>query len=571
MYSKIKHVQYLVQLLKEHNVHHIVLSPGARNIPISHSVEEDDFFTCYSVVDERSAAYFAIGLSQELGNETVAICCTSSVAASNYMPGITEAFYLNVPLLVITCDRNPRLLNQRENQMIDQVDMFKNFCKKCVNLPLVEVEEDEWYCQRLINEGLLELRHHGCGPVQINVPISGGIGHFQEEGLPPVKTIRRIEYGRTPEAWKERAEKLKNAKKIMVVCGQRIPMGGHEAEMMEKFAKKYNCIIATERISNVEIPGSLDIYGACEVMPLDQFDDYIPDIVITIGGNFVSRIKDLLRVRHGRFEHWSVTEKGEICDVVKSLTTVFECTDDDFFTYFANEAGLTMSNDKNFFNTWKNYVDHSQFPDLPYSNSYAIKKLAEKMPSGSLMQLGILNATRIMGHCKTKPGMTAYSNVGAFGIDGSMSTFVGQSVASPDKLAFCVIGDLSFFYDMNALQIKHLGKNVRIFLINNSGAAEFHYFMGQKLIPTINWHIAAEHGTTAEGWVKSRGLNYFCAHNQEEFDANLDAFINPDADAPQVFEVFTKKDEDADILKNYYKTYKTSKIEKVKNGFHFFK
>ena len=156
MYSKIKNVQYLVQLLKEHGGHHMVLSPGARDIPISHSVEEDPFFTCYSVVDERSAAYFAIGLSQQLGNEIVAIVCTSSVAASNYMPGITEAFYLKVPLLVITCDRNPRLLGQMENQMIDQVDMFKNFCKKCVNLPLIEAPEDDWYCQRLVNEAILD-------------------------------------------------------------------------------------------------------------------------------------------------------------------------------------------------------------------------------------------------------------------------------------------------------------------------------------------------------------------------------------------------------------------------------
>ncbi|MBO4214474.1 MAG: 2-succinyl-5-enolpyruvyl-6-hydroxy-3-cyclohexene-1-carboxylic-acid synthase [Lachnospiraceae bacterium] len=565
MYSKIKNVQYLVQLLKEHGVHHMVLSPGARDIPISHSVEEDPFFTCYSVVDERSAAYFAIGLSQQLGNEIVAIVCTSSVAASNYMPGITEAFYLKVPLLVITCDRNPRLLGQMENQMIDQVDMFKNFCKKCVNLPLIEAPEDDWYCQRLVNEAILEVKHHGMGPVQINVPISGGIGMFQEEGLPKVTKIERIEYARDEEMWENRKNRLYEAKKILVVCGQRTPATSEEYGYMEQFAKKYNCVIATERISNVEVEGSLNIYGACEVMPLEKFDEFIPDIVITLGGNFVSRIKDLLRARCGKFEHWSIAEDGVICDVVKSLTTVFECTPYDFFKYYGGDDEEGVGNDLMYFKQWAEYMELAKFPELEYSNSYAIKKLSEKMPAGSLMHLGILNATRIMSYCTVEPNMISYSNVGAFGIDGSMSTFMGQSVASPDKLCFLVIGDLSFFYDMNALQIKHVGKNVRIFLINNHGAAEFHYFMGQKLIPTINWHIAAEHSTDAEGWIKSRHFNYFSAHNKEEFDANIDAFINPNADCPQVFEIFTEKDKDADILKAFRDSFKEKKttMEKV--------
>ncbi len=556
MYSKIKSVQYLVALMKAHNIRHVVLSPGGRNIPINHSLEQDEFFDCYSVVDERSAAYFALGLAKQF-QEPVAICCTSSVAASNYLPAITEAFYLHVPLLVLTSDRHPYMLDQMENQMIDQVDMYKNFCKLCVKLPMVVNAEDEWYCQRKINEAILELCHHGSGPVQIDIPIAGEIGMYTEPELPKVKVIKRLEYKRRESEWKEKLAELKEAKRILVVCGEQGMPGKDLSEAISRFGKKYNCVIATEKVSNVAGTGALELFGAAQVIPLDKFNaEFKPDIVISFGGNFVSRIKDLLRARHDDVTHWLIDEAGSICDVFKCLTTVFECTPLDFFEYFASGAGLTMSNNRKYYDLWAEYAKSAEYPEFDYSNSYAIKALSEKIPSGSLMHLGILNATRIMSHCKTAEDITAYSNIGAFGIDGSMSTFVGQSVAAPDKPAFLVIGDLSFFYDMNALQIRHLGKNVRIMMINNSGAAEFHFFMGEKTIPTLNRHIAAEHFTSAEGWVRTKNFKYLSAHSAEEFDRNLPEFVKEDSDVPIFFEVFTDKKADAEKLKAFYAKFK---------------
>ncbi len=559
MYSQVKSVQYLVALMKAHNVKHVVLSPGGRNIPINHSLEQDDFFTCYSVVDERSAAYFALGLSRQLGNEIVAVCCTSSVAASNYLPAITEAYYLNVPLLVLTADRHPHMLGQRENQMIDQVNMYQNFCKKCVNLPYTETPSDLWACQRMINEAILEVKHHGCGPVQINIPIAGSIGLFTEPKLPAVKVINRLEYGRTPQKWNAMAEKLAKAQKILVVCGERVPPTLAEKELIEEFARKYNCVVATEHVSNVNCEGSLDLFGAAQVMPLDTFTDFVPDIVISLGGNFVSRLKDLLRAKPAKSEHWLIDEGGNVCDLFKSLRCIYECTPIDFFRFFVNKAPEGIKNNRNYYNMWKDYADRAVYPEFPFSNSYAIKGLSTKLPDNAILHLGILNATRIMQHCPIPAGITAYSNIGAFGIDGSMSTFMGQAAAAPDKPAFLVIGDLSFFYDMNALQMRHISKNVRIMLVNNSGAAEFHLFMGEKVIPTLNRHIAAEHSTSAKGWVESRNFRYYSARTAEEFDSVLDAFIDPKADRPAVLEVFTDKKADAEMLKEYYNKFKTKK------------
>ena len=168
MYTELKTYQYIIALLKEYGIKHCVLSAGSRNVPFVHSIEEDPYFHCYSVVDERSAGYFALGIAQEL-NEPVVISCTSSTATCNYWPPVAEAFYQGVPLVVLTSDRDPEMLGQWEDQMIDQVGMYDRHVRKSVNLPIINNYDDEIYCQRLINEALLELNHHGTGPVHINI------------------------------------------------------------------------------------------------------------------------------------------------------------------------------------------------------------------------------------------------------------------------------------------------------------------------------------------------------------------------------------------------------------------
>ena len=216
MYSKIKNVQIIVSLLKQHNIKHIVLSAGTRHVPIAHSVENDDFFVTYSVVDERSAGYYALGLSKQLG-EPVALACTSSTATCNYTPAIAEAYYQKVPLLFLTGDRDPYCLDQLEDQMINQVDMYRNFCKKCVSLPVVETEKDVWYCQRLVNEAILELNHHGCGPVQINFPINQSINDIADASVPELplyNKIERFELTTPEEKWAAKVDELKKKSRI---------------------------------------------------------------------------------------------------------------------------------------------------------------------------------------------------------------------------------------------------------------------------------------------------------------------------------------------------------------------
>ncbi len=264
MYTELKSYQIIIALLKKYGIRHCVLSAGSRNVPFVHSVEEDPDFTCYSIVDERSAGYFALGLAQEL-NEPVVLSCTSSTATCNYYPPVVLAYKQNVPLVVLTSDRNPAMLRQREDQMIDQVDMFGQNIKKAVNLPIVNDGDDFIYCQRLVNEALMELDHHGKGPVQINIPMKAYNNSFNVSVLPEVTKIERLDLSMRESLWASKVQKLKQAKRILVVCGQNSSVPDRLKQSLTDFFERFNCSLSMEYMANVSEAGGgnkhIAVYG----------------------------------------------------------------------------------------------------------------------------------------------------------------------------------------------------------------------------------------------------------------------------------------------------------------------
>lgn len=236
MNSSFRSVQILVDLLKQYKIKDVVLSPGGSDIPLIHSIETDEYFTCYSVVDERSAAYFAMGVAQQK-NVPVACVCTSGTAVCNYLPGITEAFYQSVPVLAITADKNPYYQGQLEIQKIEQTHIFDGVVKKSVDLPVVQNSEDEWLCNRLVNEALLALTHHGRGPVQINVPIVGRTDLYDDKTLPAERKINIVEWLDDDETWSNYAQKLVSAKRVLFVMGQGVTFTSEIVSLLEELHK----------------------------------------------------------------------------------------------------------------------------------------------------------------------------------------------------------------------------------------------------------------------------------------------------------------------------------------------
>ncbi len=573
MYSKIKNVQIIISLLKQHGIRHIVLSAGTRHVPIAHSVENDPFFSCYSVVDERSAGYYAIGIAKATG-EAVAIACTSSTATCNYTPAVAEAFYQKVPLLILTGDRDPYRLDQLEDQMIDQVDMYRNFCKKCVNLPVVKNSYDEWYCSRLVNEAMLELTHHGCGPVQINFPIVESIEDIADASvpsLPQAGVIHRTDPLSPDSVWEDVISRLKGYRRIMVLCGSACPPSTDAKKAMECFAAKYNCVFATEKVSNLYFDGALDTYLIGEALSGGLVEsDVRPDLVIFFGGNFISRWKTHLRGHNSSFATWVISPDGKISDPLQNLEQVFECTPEYFFRRCSEGAG-DIANDHALYSTFEDIRSRISIPDndtlIDAVNGYglsdspiphgaltsftAIRSLAAAMPADSVVHLGILNSTRIMEMFDLPEGTEVHSNIGTDGIDGSMSTFLGHAAVT-EKECFLTVGDLSFFYDMNSASLRNIGSNVHILMLNNGGGAEFYFSMGPKRLPNIDRHISAAHSHRAKEWVEANGFRYMTAASQEEFDAQVGDFVSCGT-GPVFFEVFTDKQHDVDILKGFQK------------------
>lgn len=572
MYTEVRSYQYIIAMLKKYGIKHCVLSAGSRNLPFVHSVEEDPYFKCYSVVDERSAGYFALGLAQEL-NEPVVISCTSSTATCNYWPPVSEAFYQNVPLVILTSDRDQQMLGHWEDQMIDQVGMYDRHVKKSVNLPIINNSNDEIYCQRLINEALLELNHNGAtGPIHINVPTNTYNRTFTVKELPEPNIIERLFYNSNKDMWDEKLLKLKNSNRILVTCGQKSNVSDTLKIEIDNFFQKFNSTIVVDYMSNLDFE-----QGINTVMSMDsrfvsskKVKELLPEIVISFGGQIFSGIKEQLKNNYGLFEHWLIQEDGRIVDLYKSLTTVFECKPEYFFEYMNNNCDDNFSNNMIYYNQFKEYNESIIIPSFNYSSIYAIKNVVESIPENSILHLSINDSIRITNFFKINKNIKTYANIGTHGIDGCLSSFIGQSCAS-NKQSFLIIGDLAFFYDMNALRINKLSNNVHILLINNHGGSEFHF---NKIWQnkSSDLHTSARHNTKAEGWVKENGFIYLSANDKDSFDDNLEKFIKNN-DKPILFEVFTEMQTDSEEIIKFFELSRPKDIQSeiIRNGKEFIK
>jgi len=553
MYSNLKHIQLLVSMLKTRGIANIVISPGNSHNAIVRSLENDAYFKTYNIIDERSAAFFAIGLCQEM-NVPIALCCTAGTAVSNYLSGVTEAHRRKLPLVVITADKNPYYLGQDEDQMIDQVSMLEKVIKYTCTTPIIKDSKDEWYCSRILNEAYLEMNHHGKGPVQINVPIEEGklaIGYtFTSKSLPIFNLINRLDLLK-----KEDVEKITSIfrqlkdKKILFLCGQDYHIEKEEVKLIESVFSKYNCIFATDKLSNIYGTGIMQISKAA-LYHKRNIESLVPDIVISIAGNTALDFKFSLKNPKYSFKHWIINDDGKIADPFKKLSMVFEGSTVEFLRAMDSTVEEKIDS-HSYFDLWKKENDKFQIPDFEFSNLYAVKALMNKIPLNSILNLGNSTTIRIAQFFNLDESVQVYCNRGVNGIDGNLSTFIGQSAAT-DKLSFLIIGDLSFFYDMNGMWNRYVGKNVRIMLINNEGASLFHFNQGLQQYPTLNENVAAEHFTTAKGWIESLGIKYLCARKKEEFEECIEEFLSDSSEGPVFFEVFTHKDEDARLQHEFY-------------------
>jgi 2-succinyl-5-enolpyruvyl-6-hydroxy-3-cyclohexene-1-carboxylate synthase len=469
MYTDAKQVQLLIVMLKEYGIKRIVISPGTRNFPLVHSIENDPDFICYSIVDERSASYFAMGLILETG-EPVAVSCTSGTASANYHSAVCEAYYQKMPLILLTADRNPYYLDHRENQMIPQVNMYGSSCIKAVTIPAIKDAQDEWYCYRTLNEALLETERKEKGPIQINYVLEDWeLDRFHTPVLPQLKKMERI-FMEDTKLWEEKAREITSAKRVLVVFGQSTPPSNQLTTAIETFFSYTNSVISVDYTANLHCKGTLEMTRLMDSLQGEFFEEIEPDIVISMNNNYLNGIKWALKGTRTLFTHWDVNADGKLVDEYRQLSSVFACTPLEFFEqmneYLFKEGQIKQEHA--YYHTIEEKMKLLSDYDFEYSNLYVMKAFEKKVPAGANLHLGNIRSAYLAQFFPLSEQVRVYAHNGTTTIDGSLSTFVGQAAAT-DKLSFCFLGDLSFFYDMNALWNRYIKNTMRILLLNNGG------------------------------------------------------------------------------------------------------
>ena len=563
MYSNKENVNILTALLIKAGVKHAVVCPGSRNAPIVHNLNECPDIKCYPVTDERSAGFYALGMAL-CEAEPVAVCVTSGTALLNLAPAVAEAYYQHVPLVVISADRPPQWIDQLDGQTLPQPYALGRFVARSVSIPEVTDTESHWYCNRLINEALLEATGRRELPVHINVPLSEPLFQFDVEELPDEGTTIRccgiidlwdIDHcGLRADFWA--------AKRPMIVIGQNretILKDDQIQHLMKHAVVLYEPLgsdIGTTHFDEV-------LYA------MGEDESLLPDFVL-YGGQVVSkRLKQFLR-KATQADFWELSLDGQLHDTFMRTKGVLESRFSNVLMWLEAAVSDTktweddldkefgeLPDTSEFVNRWQKELDKAaqvaETMEPPYSQMAVIKRFEQQLnQSDTPAIMHYANSTAVRLACIYSTSYV-FCNRGVNGIDGSLSTAAGFSCVT-DYQVFCVIGDLSFFYDQNALWNQNLKGNFRILLMNNGKGGIFNMLKGLEQSPAREKFVSAAHHTTAEGICLQNDVVYLKAENMEGMQQGIDWLLHTKSERPLLLEVLTDASEDERVYRDYYRS-----------------
>lgn len=551
-YSSKRSIQILAYLLKEYGIFNIVISPGSRNAPLAIHFSETDEFNCYSIVDERSAAFVGLGMAKS-EKKPVAITCTSGSASANYYPAITEAFYQNIPMLILTADRPTDYVDIFDGQTIRQNAIYAQHSYGDFQLMEDGKENADDENFSLIKKAI-ELCFEKQGPVHINIPLEEPLYQLVSElpTFPPVeKNISKKQY----ELPSNLAAEWNLSKRILILVGTRDY--SEELEMqLGQLVKNHSVVVLTEATSNITHPkffSHIDryIFNFSE----EDFKTYAPDILVTIGQNVVSKkVKQFLRKAKPK-NHWHIHEVWQP-DTFFSLTEKIETQPEIFFKKLLNFIKLEP---QPYFNLWdvlrdKRDLKHNDYClKAPFSDFKFFEILSEKLPENINLHFSNSSAIRyaqLFDFQKNK----IFCNRGTSGIDGSTSTAMGFAMKSAQQTVL-VTGDLSFFYDINGLWNNYIPPYTRIIVFNNGGGDIFKIIPGPSSTNALDEFILTKHHKNAELIAKHFGFSYTKVSDEDTLSRVLDNFFKQDVKS-KILEVDTAAVENSEVLKNYFEALK---------------
>lgn len=548
-YSSKRSIQILSHLLKEYGIFNFIISPGSRNAPLAIHFSETDEFNCCSIIDERSAAFVGLGMAQSL-KKPVVLTCTSGSAAANYYPAVTEAFYQNIPLLLLTADRPTDFVDLFDGQTIRQKDLFQQHSYGDFELLEDEKEGADEHNFEIIKKAL-ELCFEKQGPVHINIPLSEPLYELVSElpMLPPVeKTIQKKNF----EISSTVISDWNTSKKILILVGTR-PYSEELQMQLSQLVKNHSAVVLTEMNSNLDNEkffAHVDryVFNFSE----SDFQNFAPDLLITVGQNVVSKkVKQFLRKAKPQ-KHWHVDSVWQP-DTYFSLTQKIETTAEVFFSKLLNNIKLEP---QPYYNLWDVLRDKKDLKHLEYvvktgfSDFYLFNRLSQNIPENYNIHFSNSTAIRYAQLFDFQK-YHSFCNRGTSGIDGSTSTAMGFAMADKNP-TILITGELSFFYDINGLWNQYIPPYTRIVVFNNGGGDIFKFIPGpSKASNALDEFIATKHSKNVELLAKHFGFSYTKVEDEDTLDRVLHNFFSPDT-KPKILEVDTQEIENAEILKNYF-------------------
>lgn len=553
-FSSKKSIQILAHLLKAYHLSDIVISPGSRNAPLAIQFADMEEFHTYSIVDERSAGFVALGMAMAT-KKPVALTCTSGSAATNYYPAVVEAFYQNIPLLILTADRPKDFVDLFDGQTIRQKNLFHQHSYGDFELledGEVNAEDEN---QKIIKTAL-ELCYEKQGPVHINIPLAEPLYELVSE-MPKYPAVEIMKDKNRESVSSTMVADWNLSKRIMILVGTQHLTSDLNA-ILSQFVKNHSVVVLCEANSNLNHPKFFNhidryIYNFSE----EDYTMYAPDLLITVGQNVVSKkVKQFLRTVHP-LKHWHIDEFWHP-DTYFSLTEKVEVKAEVFFT---NLLKLIQLEPSSYYNLWDNLRSkkdllHNQYiANTEFSDFLFFKLFSESIPENWVIHFSNSSAIRYAQLFDFSQHQV-YCNRGVSGIDGCTSTAVGFAIKS-NLPTVLVTGDLAFFYDINGLWNQYIPPFMRIIIFNNGGGNIFKIIPGPENVNenVLDEFIVTKHHRNAENLAKSFGFSYAKAEDEDTLSRMLENIFKP-SPQPKILEVNTSREENAEILKNYFEALK---------------
>lgn len=549
IYPKIPLAQSIIEICKAKGIEHIVISPGSRNAPLTIGFTNNSAFTCYSIADERCAAFFALGIAQQI-QKPVAVICTSGSALLNYYPAVAEAFYNQIPLVVISADRPHDKIDIGDGQTIRQENVYANHILYNANLLEEASEENDLKIQEA-----LFLATSKKGPVHINVPFEEPLYEVVEELSVKPSLVNLVPEKKEKPNLEEFVTLWNQSSKKMMLIGGNDPKAVDQ-KYLDILGKDSSVVVMTEVTSNLHQDNFItNIDTIITPFTDEDFKAFQPEILVTFGGMIVSkRVKAFLR-KYKPKQHWHVDELRAY-NTFDCLTQHFEVSPNTFFEEFLTKTNSPESNYQKEALQIRNHraIKHTEYLNsIEFSDLKVFEKLLSKLPVNSQLQISNSSPIRYAQLFPIDKTISVFCNRGTSGIDGSTSTAIGASVMNKEQ-TILITGDISFLYDSNALWNEYIPDNFKIIVINNGGGGIFRILPGHQETNTFNKYFETSHCLTAEHLAKMYHFKYQSASNVASLEENLETFFT--SDSKSILEIFTPTKINDQVLLNYFKKLK---------------